>query len=62
MRGSSTSHSGGNQVDGLPPAPSFTSEIEFREDFSYDLEVLGASKIRLRCELSYEMSENVRGS
>ena len=46
------------------PARSYflTSKIEFREDFSHDLEVLGASKIGLRCELSYGMSENVRGS
>ena len=39
-----------------------TSEIEFREDFSYDLEVLGASKIGLRCKLSYGMSEKIRGT
>ena len=34
-----------------------TAEIEFREDFSNDIEVLGASKIGLRCELSYGISE-----
>ena len=39
----------------------FTLEIEFREDFSNELEVLGASKIGLRCKLSYEMSEKIRG-
>ena len=45
-----------------PARSILTSEIEFREDFSYDLEVLEASKIGLRCELSYGMSEKVRGS
>ena len=39
-----------------------TSGIEFREDFSNDLEMLGASKIRLGCKLSYGMNEKVRGT
>ena len=36
--------------------------VEFREDFSHELEMLGGNKIGLRCELSYGMSEKVRGS
>ena len=43
-----------------PARSVFTSELELREDFSNDLEVLGASKIGLRCKLSYSMSEKVR--
>ena len=43
-----------------PARSVLTSEIEFREDFSHDLEVLGASKIGLRCKLSYGMSKKVR--
>ena len=45
-----------------PARSVWTSAIEFGEDFSHDLEVLGASKIGLRCEVSYGMSEKVRGS